>query len=528
MIRRAITKLGILVFIFVMVVVSACSNQAGNNVSTNTSSESEKASAQSGSNVLTIALSQDVDTFDTHNTTSISTEGVMVNLLSYLIKRDNSGKPHPHLAESYESKDDVTWSFILKDNLKFHNGDTLTSQDVKFSLERVAKDKTLKQYQNYKSIQEVKIIDDTHFEIITNGPDPVLPYRLAREGAGILPKKYIDESGWEAFLKHPIGSGPYEFVEWIKGDKLFMKKFKEYFGGDVTDWDTVVFRTITETSTRIGELLTGGVQIATSIPPTDWDRVNNNEGTSVVNGDQTGVMMLMVNQSKEFKTSDPKVREAIDYAIDRQALIDKYSPGSVSTRTRIVPGVPGFEESLYNTNRYDPERAKQLLQEAGYNDGNKLEITYTASQGRTYADSETAQMIAGMLEAVGIKVNLELLEASKYVDVRTTGKNKELLQTGWNNTLFDPSLALGHFHSTYNPKGFGYQNPTVDELLDKAAVNMNPEEREEQYKQVQRIVAEELPYVYLYVMKDFYGVSDVVTYEPRVDTMFYVEEIKKK
>lgn len=517
-------KLGLFVFLVLMMVVSACSNHSGND----TASTNEPTAISETNNELTIALSQDVDTFDTHNTTAVSTEGVMINLLSYLIKRDDTGEPHPLLLESYENVDDVTWSFVLKENIKFHNGDPLTAEDVKFSLERVAKDNTLKQYQNYKSILEVKIIDATHFKIITNGPDPVLPYRLAREAAGIFPKKYIEENGWEQFLKHPIGSGPFEFVEWVKGDKLVLKKFNDYFGGDVSDWDTVVFRTITETSTRIGEVLTGGVQIAASIPVADWKRVNDNEGTSVIESDSTSVMMLMVNQNDQFKTSDPTVREAIDYAVDKQALVDKFSPGSVLTRTRIVPGVPGFEESLYDTSRFDPERAKELLEDAGYNDSNPLKITYTASQGRTAYDSEIAQMIAGMLEAVGIKVNLQLLEASKYVDVRTTGKNEELLQTGWNNTLFDPSLALNHFHSTYNPPGFGFNNPAVDDLLDKAAINMNSEERAEQYKQVQLIVAQELPYIYLYVSKDFYAANDAIVFQPRVDGMFYVEEIKKK
>ncbi|MCI3926281.1 ABC transporter substrate-binding protein [Paenibacillus sp. TRM 82003] len=479
--------------------------------------------------MLTIALSQDVDTFDTHNTTAISTEAVMVNLQSYLLKRDPDSKVHPHLAESYEAIDDVTWSFTLRDGITFHNGDPLTSEDVKFSLERVALDNKLVQHANYKTIKEVQIVDDTHFNIITNGPDPVLPYRIAREASGIFPKKYIDEVGWEGYMKHPVGSGPYEFVEWRKGDRLVMNKYEDYFMGDVTEWDQVVFRTIIENSTRIGEALTGGVDIAASIPPTDMERVESNEGTSVIANDTTTVMMLMVNQNPEFKTSDPKVREAIDYAIDKVALIDKFTGGTaVPTRTRIVPGVPGFEERLYNTYRYDPEKAKQILAEAGYNDSNPLEITYTASQGRSYADSETAQMIAGMLEAVGIKVNLQLLEASQYVDVRTNGKNAELLGTGWNNTMFDPSLALIHFHSTYNPKGFGYNNPLVDELLDQAAVNMNPEERAKQYQQIQLIAAEELPYIYLYRSNEFYSASDSIEFKPRVDSMFYVEEIKSK
>lgn len=516
--------------LFIVVLLAACSGQGSGEDKTSTGSETSAPSASSKAgegSTLVIALSQDVDTLDTHGTTSVATESVMVNLQSYLLKRDDAGKLHPHLAESYEALDDTTWSFTLRDNILFHNGDQLTAEDVKYSLERVAHDDKLVQHINYKTIKAVNIIDPLHFEIVTDGPDPALPYRLAREAAGIFPKKYIEENGWDTFQQHPIGSGPYAFVEWLKGDRMTLKKFDQYFAGDVSEWDTVIFRTIIETSTRVAELLTGGVQVANSIPPIDFDRVNNNDGTSVIKSDTTSVRMLYVNQNEGFKTSDPRVVQAIDYAIDNQVLSDIFANGEgTPTRTRPVPGTFGFDESLYNTYRYDQERARELLAEAGYN--NNLEITLTSSQGRSYADSDMAQVIAGMLEEVGIKVKLELLEASNYVSVRTNGDNKELLFTGWNNTLFDASHALSHFHSTYHPKAFGYSNPKVDELLDLAAVNMNPEERAAQYREVQQIVAEEMPYIYLYQDVNFMGVSDDLDYMPRIDQMFYVEEIKKK
>ncbi|MFS0728246.1 ABC transporter substrate-binding protein [Paenibacillus sp. 1P07SE] len=519
-----------------LMLLAACSGASNDNTSgteqtgeaqADTGNGNTSDNGAAGSGTLVIALSQDIDTLDTHGTTAISTESVMVNLQSYLLKRDNEGTLHPHLAESYEALDDTTWSFTLRDNILFHNGDPLTAEDVKFSLERVAHDNKLVQHANFKSILEVNVLDPLNFEIITDGPDPALPYRLAREAAGIFPKNYIEENGWDAFQQHPVGSGPYEFVEWLKGDRMTMKKFDDYFEGDVSEWDTVVFRTIMETSTRVAELMTGGVHVASSIPPTDLDRVNNNDGTSVIKSDTTTVRMLYVNQNEQFKTSDPRVVQAIDYAIDNQVLSDIFANGEgTPTRTRPVPGTFGFDESLYDTYRYDPERARELLAEAGYN--NNLEITLTSSQGRSYADSDTAQVIAGMLEEVGIKVNLDLLEASNYVSVRTNGENKELLFTGWNNTLFDASHALGHFHSTYQPAAFGYSNPRVDELLDAAAVNMDPDSRAEQYKEIQQIVAEEMPYIYLYQDVSFMGMSDSLDYEPRIDQMFHVDEIKSK
>ncbi|HZG87444.1 ABC transporter substrate-binding protein [Paenibacillus sp.] len=530
--KRRKLRLGSWLLSLVIVVLSACGTDGGSTAETvpegGASGTGSPAASETAEKVLTIGLTFDMNTPDTHNSTSVSTETIMVNVQDYLLRRDNEAKLQPHLAESYENVDDVTWAFTLKSNVTFHNGDPMTAEDVKFSLERVAKDNTLQQHSHYKTIKEVKVIDDYRFEVITHQPDPVLPYRLAREGAGIYPKKYIEENGWEAYLQQPIGSGPYEFVEWVKDDRVILKKYDNYFAGDVTEWDSVIFRTIPEHSTRIAELLTGGIDIASSVPVVDWDRIENKEGTSVVEAATTVMSMIMVNQNPEFKTSDPRVREAIDYAIDKQALIDKFTGGiGVQSRTRVIPGVLGFEEALYNTSRYDPERAKQLLQEAGYN--NDLEITFGSSAGTSiYSNNEMAQMITGMLEAVGIKVKLELHEGTSYADVRNSGKNKELLLVGWNNLMFDASLAMEHFHSTYNPKGFGYSNPRVDELMEKALVNMNPEERAEQYKEIQRIVAEELPYIYNYRHTDMYGVNDRLDYTPRVDQMFYAEEIKLK
>lgn len=515
--RVATVKWGLLVVLVLSMVVSACSN--------NTDSESTPP-ADAKDHTLTIGTNQDIDSFDTQSTQAIVTESAVVNLQSYLLKRDNEGVVHTDLAESYERIDDVTWHFKLKENVKFHNGDPLTSEDVKFTFDRVTNDKKLLQNPNYKTIKEVKIIDNYNFEIITHDPDPVLLKRLSREGSGIYPKKYFEEVGLEEFLKNPVFSGPFQFVEWIKGDRLVMKEYDDYFGGDVSDWDTLIFRVIPETSTRIGELLTGGIDIATFIPPTDWDRITKNKGTSIVKSLNTRVNMLTVNHRKEFATSDPKVREAIDYAIDKKLLIDKFTNGfAMPSRTRVWPNSFGSDESLYNTFRYNPEIARQLLKEAGYE--NNLSLTLQSSQGRSYADSEIAQMIAGMLEEVGIKVNLELMETSKFLVAQPTGQNKELIFTSPNNTFFDAAYALTQFRAKDNPEGFGYFLPGVDELLDRAAVNMNEVERAEQYKTIQQMHAQELPFIILNQGVEFYGVNDRIQFEPRVDSMFFAEEIKK-
>ena len=135
--------------------------------------------------------------------------------------------------------------------MKFHNGDEFTVEDVKFTLERVATDSSLKENPNYKQIKEVKIIDAYTVQIITHAQEPSIIHRLARLGSGMLPKKYIDENEWDYFLENPIGTGPYKLVEWVRDDRIVFEPFDDYFIGKVDEWDKVTLCVIPENSTSI-------------------------------------------------------------------------------------------------------------------------------------------------------------------------------------------------------------------------------------------------------------------------------------
>lgn len=337
----------LLTFILVLLlIVSACSKD-------NDSSSTDKAKDKDGdtaveneSKILTIANGTDVTSFDIHNHNTTSTEAVHVNMFNYLVKNGGAEGFISDLAESWENIDDNTWSFKLKEGVKFHNGEELTADDVKFTLERVAKDETLLEFGSYKQIQEVKVKSDYEFDIITENPEPALLNRLSRLGSGILPKDYIEKEGWEVFLKEPVGSGPYKLKEWKRDDRLVLEANKDYFG-EAPKWDELVFRAIPEDSTRVSELLTGGVDIAVNIPPTDVERIDAGDGSSVITTPTQRVMMLVLRTGEGNVTADPLVREAIDLAIDKQAIVDSLLNGAGQvTRTRVTPGNVGANEDL--------------------------------------------------------------------------------------------------------------------------------------------------------------------------------------
>lgn len=515
-------KIFAILLLSLMLILVACS--------TNESSEGGESGGNTPTNDnkdLIIAIGSDMVGFDIHDHNNTSTESIHQHMFDYLFKRDKNNELQPMLAESYEILDDQTVEIKLKKGVKFHNGDEFTAEDVKFTLERVAQTDTLQEHANYKQIQEVKIIDPLTVQIITKAPEPSIIHRLSRLGSGMLPKKYIEENGWDHFLENPIGTGPYKYVEWVRDNKIVFERFDDYYQGAVEEWDTVTFRIIPENSTRVSELLTGGVDIATNIPPADWDRVNNNDGTSLKQEVSNRTIFLNLRASDGYPTADVKVRQAIDYAIDDKTLAEIALKGAgIPVRSMVGPGNFGHEPSLYNSYNYDVDKAKQLLADAGYPDG--FEMTFHSPKGRYLMDAEVAELIVGMLSQVGIKVNLQFMEWSSFVQMRNANENKDMYLLGLGNSMFDGAYAVDWFNAARNEGHTDYENQQVEELLAQSKVNMDPTTREKQIQEIQKVVAEDVPYVFLYLEKINVGVNDRVDFTPSSDEMLYAPNMSLK
>ncbi len=479
--------------------------------------------------VLSIAMGSDLLTFDTQNHLNTSTHAILNNMTNQLFKKNADAEVLPWLAVSWKQLSDTVWSFTVREGIKFHNGDPLTAHDVQFTLMRAATDKSLKEYPYFKVIKDVRIVDNHTVEVETFDPTPTMLRLLSKPGSDILPKNYIEKNGWDHFLKNPVFSGPFQFVKWIRDDRVVLKPFAEYWEGGNTEWDEVHFRTIPEMSTRVGELLTGGVDVIYDVAPNEWERVNSGKNTRLVKGETTRIMLLIARCTEGSATSDKRVREAVDYAIDDKVLADVILSGSgTPTRTRVSRGVTGFDPSLYDTYCYDQEKAKQLLNDAGYRNGKKLELTLQSPRGRYLMDAEIAQMIAGMLEDVGIKVNLELMEWTNFNSVYVAKKNKELTLMGLGDNYFDAVYPLIHYTSERAAKETDFSNPECDALYKKASANMNQEERVKEFQRIQQIAAEERPHIPLYQLKATYGVNQRIEFTPRIDELSVVTEIHRQ
>ncbi|GAA0350117.1 ABC transporter substrate-binding protein [Bacillus horti] len=530
---RRFWKLGFISMLAILFILAGC---GGGSTDSSSSSEGGSDSSTGGSEAgtdteenrtLTVAMGTDMVSFDIHDHNNTSTEAIHINVFNYLFKGDENKVLSGDLVEYYDLVDNTTWEFRLKPDVTFHNGDPLTAEDVKFTLERVATDSSLREYPNYRQILEVNVIDELNFQIITDGPQPALLNRLSRIGSGILPKNYIEENGWDHFLSNPIGSGPYKFVEWMRDDRVVFEAHEDYWEGDNQEWDRLVFRVIPEASTRVAELLTGGVDIAMNVPPNEWDRINGNDGTNVIVGDANRVIMLTIRQTEGLPTSDPRVVEAIDLAINNEAITEHILGGAgTPTRTRVTPGNFGANESLFNTYLYDLERAKELMAEAGYADG--FDITFQSPHGRYLQDREVAEIIVSMLSEININASLEFMEWSNFVEMRNSKTNKEIYMIGFGNSMFDADLAVDLYQSDRAAGETDYNDSEVDELIAAARVNMDPIERAEQYERIQEIIAEGRPHIYLHQEKSNYGVGDRIDFTPRIDEMLIVDDITRK
>ena len=216
--------------------------------------------------MLTIAQGGDITTFDMQNHNNGVTGAVLGNFSHGLVERaDEDNSWVCVLAESYETIDDSTWEFKLRDDVTWHNGDPFTAADVKWTLERVATDESLAENHIFSVIKEVQVVDDYTVRIITDGPYPTMLSLLSKNGSQMMPSKYIEENGLDYYLENPIGCGPYKFKEWVKDDVVVLERYDDYFGG-TPYWDEVRFRAIPEASTRVAELLTGNVDIIVNVP----------------------------------------------------------------------------------------------------------------------------------------------------------------------------------------------------------------------------------------------------------------------
>lgn len=292
---------------------------------------SQSSSGTGGQKELVVAFDSDVPTMDPHmhnEPNAITTNWHIFDSLLFL-SRDL--KIEPGLAESYEQKDDTTWIFKLRQGVTFHNGEEFNADAVKFSLERVLNEKQKSpQRGNISAISAVNVLDPYTVEIKTKEPYNLLPHRLFY--LSIVPPKYVQEVGDQEFAQKPVGTGPYKFAEWVKGDKIVLEANENYFKGAPTI-KKVSFRVIPEVATQIAELQSGGVDIIRMVPPDMLAQLEGNPQLAVTSTPLLRVY-YMAFDTKKKPFDDARVRQAMNYAVDIDTIVKKCWPTRLCVHQR--------------------------------------------------------------------------------------------------------------------------------------------------------------------------------------------------
>jgi peptide/nickel transport system substrate-binding protein len=476
---------------------------------------------------IVMALGLDQDTMDPHM--HFQRVGILMNINMYdsLLHKNTKLEYEPSLAVMWKALDGTTWEFKLRQGVKFHNGDLFSAEDVKFSFDRVLDPNTKSpQYGNIRGIKEVKIIDPDTVHLITDKPFPLLLERVVF--FPIIPKKHFEKVGAQAFAESaPVGTGPYKFVEWKRDQYLKMERFNEHWRGPAPTKNLII-RVIPETSTQVAELKTGGVDIVRNLAPDLIPDLKAHSNTYVSTAPILRTHYVMLDM-REAPFTKKEARQAANYAIDRQAIIDKLMGGlGRAVPTVINPMAFGYDPTVEGYG-YDPKKAKELLKQAGYPNG--VDITLHIGTSEAFG-RQLAEAITEMLTEVGLRTNLKIWDPgpawNKFFQGEGKATNGFIGSWGYYST-FDADAIL---HPLYHTEPGGWVGkwytrvPGLDEFIDEARSTLDKDKRLATYAKLQRLLKEEAPSIFLYHQHDMLGMNKRVEYAARGDEWIWIYDAR--
>lgn len=453
---------------------------------------------------ITWVQGADVTSLDPHVGKETPAVTVTCQMFDTLLTMDENNEPAPCLAESYKQIDDKTWEFKLRDDVKFHDGEPMTAEDVVFSINRARKSN----YVSYvvDAISEVKADGDYAVTIKTKEPYSPLLSNLTVPFTAIVPK-HVVEKDEDAFQKHPIGTGAYKFVEWKQGEYTKMEANEDYFLG-APKTKNLEMRVVPEASQRVIAIETGEADLAYSVSANDSSRVEKDDNLQLFKGASQSVAYLTINSQNE-KFADKKVRQAIRYAIDQQAIVDTllYGAGEVANSI-IPPNTFGFSDKVV-AYEYNPEKAKKLMKESKYPNGFDCTLSVTDDSVK----NEICQVIQSQLKEIGINCSIQTKEFGSWIDELGTGSH-EISFSAWVCVTGDADYT---YYSLLHSTQVGYpgndaflKNKDVDKLVEEGRSSADPEKRQEAYDQLEVLIGDICPYAPLYYDSQNVGATNKV------------------
>lgn len=477
---------------------------------------------------LKIGTRADVTSVDPHFHVSGPNLAVANHLYNALVFQDEHQIPQPSLATAWRKIDDLTWELDLRTGVKFHTGETFTSEDVIASVARLKKGVgPINAFSNYtKHIDKVTAVTPQKIQITTRTPYPLLIWDLAN--LMIIPKSAAELSS-EDFNQKSYGTGPYILSKWTPQHQLVITKNKDYWGA-LEPWDEVVIKPVSNEMTRYHALQSGDLDLIESLPPHSFTKIKEHEALKLVATIPTRLMYLALDTARidspfikgtdKNPLQDVRVRKAFSLSINRDHLIEHYLGGFALPAGQLVPPkAVGYVKEL-KPDSYDLTTAKSLMKEAGYEKG--FTLTLHGTQDRYLNDAKITQALAMMLSELNIKVVPQTLPSSLFF-TRAQKGDFSISLAGWpavRETL-SPLQALLY---TYDPqKGTGlfnrgrFSSRLLDTLTDEALKTMDDEKRLNLVQKANRVAIHDYAIIPLYFSMNNWGLRKNLTFLPRMD-----------
>jgi peptide/nickel transport system substrate-binding protein len=468
---------------------------------------------------LVVAQSADMETGDPAKNTGLATIAVLSNVYDTLVHRDANLNLRPGLALSWRAVDPTTWEFTLRKGVKFHDGEPFNAEAVKFSFDRMLDPKThWPGAGSLRLIKTVTAVNDEMVRFTTSEPWPELPRFLGYYGM-IVPPGYLKQNGDDALVRHPVGTGPYRFVRWAKDDRVELEAAPDYWAGRPRI-GRVVIRVIPTDAARVAELLAGSVQLANLLPPELFSPIQISSKTKLVVGKSLSVFFViynLVNIPKDKPLADPRVRRALNYAVDRQGILKSVMHGVGAPVATFCTDVMEACDAAVQPFTYDPNKARALLREAGYANG--FDFSISGTSGTYPGDRDIVQAVADQLNRVGVRTKVNITEVG--VQLRAVLARK-LPEDGWFTrfTDFFGISTIIPLRAFYSPGEWSQWRPGYEpfnQLVEQAQAAPNEAKLAGISKRLQLMYKEQAPAITLFGAPNATGMSRDLDWTPRPD-----------
>lgn len=526
----------IIVFLLVAMLsttIAGCSSQSNQTTGAQTQTETTSQSQEQGQDTkvstetpkpneepkqtdLVVAIPQDPDFIDPHKAVASGTEEVMFNVFEGLLKADSEGKMIPAVASSYKVSDDgLVYEFILRDVIKFHNGKDVTIQDVEYSYKRLRGDFSDEPLSAAFKDVGIEVVDDKTIRFTLSEANSSF---LVNFTEAVLSADLSEEEQNE----HPVGTGPYKFVEYVPSQKIVLQRFDDYWG-KVPQIENVEFRIFADSQTALMSLQAGEVDMYPRIPTENLDMLPDDY--TYVEGPQNMTQIMAMNNKVE-PFNNVLVRQAVNYAIDTDQIIEACADGKgTKLGSNMSPAMKlYYQDGLTEKYNKNIEKAKELLKEAGYPDGFKTSITVPSNYE---FHVKTGEVIAEQLKEVGIDAEIKQVEWSVWLDQVYSGRDYDMTIIGFTGKL-DPYQILDRYESTYAKNFMNYSNSDYDALMKQAITTVDENDRATIYKEAQKILAEDVPCVYIMdpnlivaMKKNLKGYTQYPVYVQDISTLYF-------